>query len=246
MEPKEILDFHRMFFGDLHYGFLLEVVVRTIIVYLYTIMLLRFLGKRSMGQLSTLELAIIISFGSAVGDPMLNVEVPILHGLVVITTIAFLQVGIEYWINQNKKLETFMEGQADCLVKNGLILPDALSRNNLSHEDLYRFLRGKGVEHLGEVKHAFFETSGMISVWCFSKSEIKPGLGILPEEHIDDDAYQQVQDKAEEGGHYSCTACGYTHRLRKGQHFKPCANCGQEGWIKAVVPEQGKDLNKAA
>ncbi len=59
MEPKEILDFHRMFFGDLHYGFLLEVVVRTIIVYLYTILLLRFLGKRSMGQLSTLELSCV-------------------------------------------------------------------------------------------------------------------------------------------------------------------------------------------
>lgn len=244
MEPKEILDFHRMFFGDLHYGFLLEVVVRTIIVYLYTILLLRFLGKRSMGQLSTLELAIIISFGSAVGDPMLNVEVPILYGLVVITTIAFLQIGIEYLINQNKNLETLMEGEADCLVKNGQILTDALSRNNLSHKDLYRFLRGKGVEHLGEVKRAFFETSGMISVWCFSKNEIKPGLGILPEEHIDDEVYLQAQqDKAEESHPYSCTTCAYTDNFRKGQHLEPCANCGQEKWIRATLPEKGKELN---
>jgi len=41
-------------------------------MYAYTVFLLRILGKRGMGQLSMLELAIIISFGSAVGDPILG------------------------------------------------------------------------------------------------------------------------------------------------------------------------------
>ena len=55
-------------------------------MYAYTIFLLRVLGKRGMGQLSTLELAIIISIGSAVGDPMIGVDIPIVHGLLVVTT----------------------------------------------------------------------------------------------------------------------------------------------------------------
>lgn len=166
-------------------------------MYIYTILLLRFLGKRSMGQLSTLELAIIICFGSAVGDPMMGIDIPILHGMVVITTVAFLQVGTEWLINRNKKLEAVMEGRPDCLVKNGMILTTSLERNKLSHEDLFRVLRGKDIEQLGEVKNAFFETSGMISVWCFTDTNIRPGLGIIPEEYIPEEHYRHLRDSVE-------------------------------------------------
>lgn len=234
MEQKEVFDFHRIFFGDLPYSFLLEVVFRTAIMYGYTILLLRFLGKRSMGQLSTLELAIIICFGSAVGDPMMGIDIPILHGIVVITTVALLQMGTEYLINRNKKLEGFMEGRPDCLVEHGLIVNESLEKNNLSHEDLYRFLRGKDIEHLGEIKHAFFETSGLISVWRFSKGDVRPGLGIAPEEHISEQHYHHIHDQCTEDKYYSCTWCGYTHRFKTGEIFRKCNKCGKEEWIGAV------------
>jgi uncharacterized membrane protein YcaP (DUF421 family) len=141
MQDFKIFDFHRMFFGDLPYGFLLEILFRTAIMYVYTILLLRFLGKRSMGQLSTLELAIIICFGSAVGDPMMGKDVPIIHGMVVITTVALLQTAAEWVINRNKRLETLMEGQADALVKDGMIINNSLDKNNEIHADKIRILR---------------------------------------------------------------------------------------------------------
>src|SRR3954470_23634218 len=100
-----VFDFHRIFLGDLPIYFLLEIVFRTLIMYSYTIILLRILGKRGMGQLSTLEVAIIICFGSAVGDPMLGAEVPILHGMVAITVVAFFQIYVERLINKNRKVE---------------------------------------------------------------------------------------------------------------------------------------------
>lgn len=241
MEHKEIFDFHRIFFGDLPYSFLLEVVFRTVIMYAYTILLLRLLGKRSMGQLSTLELAIIICFGSAVGDPMMGADIPITHGLVVITTVALLQVGTEYLINRNKRLEAFMEGRPDCLVLNGMIVVESLDRNNLSHEDLYRFLRGKDIVQLGEIKHAFFETSGLISVWCYSKGDVKPGLGIMPEEHIPKGNFHYKDQKAGEDHFYSCTWCGYTHLFAKHEAFGQCRKCGRVEWIRSVEPRTSKE-----
>lgn len=243
---KQVFDFHRIFFGDFPYSFLLEVVFRTTIMYTYTILLLRFLGKRSMGQLSTLELAIIICFGSAVGDPMMGIDIPIVHGMVVITTVALLQIGTEWIINRNKKLEAFMEGRPDCLVKDGLIVVESLNRNSLSHEDLFRFLRGKDIQHLGEVKNAFFETSGMISVWCYSKPEVKPGLGILPEEHLPESLFRKADDKVGKDAWYSCTNCGYTVAFGKSGHFGKCAFCNEQEWMPAVVPkyEQFKQKQK--
>ena len=87
-------DFHRIFLGDAPTLFLLEIVFRTFIMYCYTVLLLRILGKRGMGQLSMLELAIIISFGSAVGDPMVGAEVPIVYGVVAITFVTIFQISL--------------------------------------------------------------------------------------------------------------------------------------------------------
>src|SRR5689334_11916681 len=144
----EVFDFHRIFVGDAPLTFLLEIVFRTIIMYSYTVVLLRILGKRGMGQLSSLELAIIISFGSAVGDPMVGANTPIVHGMVAITVITFLQIWIERLINRNKKVEALMEGTPNLVVDNGIVKLDCLVKDNLSKEDLFRALRVKDVEHL--------------------------------------------------------------------------------------------------
>src|SRR5687768_736421 len=98
-------DFPRIFFGDAPTLFLLEIVFRTLIMYSYTVFLLRLLGKRGMGQLSMLELAIIISFGSAVGDPMVGYDIPIVHGMLAITVVAIFQILLERFININRKVE---------------------------------------------------------------------------------------------------------------------------------------------
>lgn len=76
----EVFDYKRIFFGDAPILFLAEIVFRTVIMYTYTIFLVRVLGKRGMGQFSGLELVIIICFGSAVGDPMIGADIPIIHG----------------------------------------------------------------------------------------------------------------------------------------------------------------------
>lgn len=236
MHEFETFDFHRIFFGELPYSFLLEIFFRTAIMYIYTILLLRFLGKRSMGQLSTLELAIIICFGSAVGDPMMGKDVPVIHGMVVITTVALLQTAAEWIINRDKRLEAFMEGQADALVKDGMIINKSLDKNNLSHEDLYRFLRSKGIEQLGQVKNAFFETSGLVSVWCYPKHEIMPGLGIHPDQHFPEPEILSARSQHLQEGYYSCRNCGFTQYFPMQQSLRPCPKCEATEWSKSVGP----------
>lgn len=189
-----------------------------------------------MGQLSTLELAIIICFGSAVGDPMMGKDIPITHGLVVITAVALLQIGTEWLINRNRRLEVFMEGRPECLVMDGLIINDSLNRNSLSREDLFRFLRNKDIEHLGQVKNAFFETSGLVSVWCFSKSDTRAGLGILPKEHIEEECHGKTGEKASESLNYSCLCCGYTRFVYRDRSIPMCPNCTGTEWQKSHEP----------
>jgi uncharacterized membrane protein YcaP (DUF421 family) len=235
MEDFKVFDFHRIFIGDLPISFLLEIVFRTVIMYCYTIFLLRILGKRGMGQLSSLELAIIISFGSAVGDPMIGADAPILHGIVAITAVAILQVYLERYINKNKKVEAYLEGQPKLVVLDGLIQWDCMIKENLSKEDLFRSLRLKDVEHLGQVHKALFEISGQVSVMFQHPKNITAGLSILPEDYVSQATTYNNGDAVESERHYSCVDCGHTKFFKSQDVFTLCDKCGKEVWSKAVL-----------
>ncbi len=233
MEEIKVFDLHRIFIGDAPPLFLLEIVFRTLIMYGYTILLLRLLGKREMGQLSMLELAIIIAFGSAVGDPMFYDDVPILHGMAAITTVTLFQRGTEWFINKNKKAEAFLEGKPSLIVENGVIDVRCLDNNNVSKEDLLRSLRQKDIQHLGEVKRAFFETSGKISVMFNDKPDIKPGLTVMPENMLDESAIIKEGGSAAKEGIYCCLRCGHARPLKANETPAACELCEGKEWMEA-------------
>jgi uncharacterized membrane protein YcaP (DUF421 family) len=228
-----VFDFHRIFVGDAPLSYLMEIVFRTLIMYTYTVVLLRILGKRGMGQLSMLELAIIISFGSAVGDPMMGADVPILHGVVAITAVTIFQIGLERLINKNRKVEALLEGTPDLIIEDGVIQWECMIRDNLSREDLFRSLRAKDVEHLGQIQKAFFETSGTVSVFFQPPRKVKPGLTILPEEMIPPETILAPPMKAIKAGVYCCFNCGNTKTMKLEQLFGTCKVCQQDRWIEA-------------
>ena len=80
-------DLQRMFFGMQPPLFYLEIAVRTLVIYAWGLLLLRWLGSRTIGQLSTVEFLLVIALGSAVGDPMFYPDVPVFYGMAVITVV---------------------------------------------------------------------------------------------------------------------------------------------------------------
>jgi uncharacterized membrane protein YcaP (DUF421 family) len=234
MNPDfEVFDLHRIIFGDKPLIFLLEIIFRTLVMYSYSIILIRLLGKRGMGQLSTLELAIIIAFGSAVGDPMVNANMPVLHGMVAITVVTIFQISLERLINKNKRVEALVEGEPNVVVENGVIKWDCLTKDNLSKEDLFRSLRSKDVEHLGQIDKAIFETSGQISVMFKPPKKVKPGLSLLPENKIKPEAIIKAPNPVPEGGLYCCLDCGNLKTLQPEQKVSKCELCGGKEWVEA-------------
>ena len=175
------MEFQRIFFGDLTVALVLEIVLRTVVMYAYTLALIRVLGKRGMGQLSPFEFVIIVALGSAVGDPMFYTDVPIAHGLIVITVVVGLQRALVKATERNPRIERVIESAPVLLVENGRLLSDGLDHENLSEAEVFIGLREQGVEHLGEVRLAYLEPSGKISVFR-EESPADKGRSILPED----------------------------------------------------------------
>ena len=94
-QPVVPFDLVRMFVGSEPALFYLEIVVRTVIVYSYTLLLLRWIGGRSVAQLSMVEFLLVIALGSAVGDALFYPEVPLLHAMAAISLVVLINKGLD-------------------------------------------------------------------------------------------------------------------------------------------------------
>ena len=84
-------DIHKILFGDFTLSIYLEIILRVIIIMVYTILIIRWLGKRVVGGLGSADVLLIVAMGSAVGDAMMYPSVPLSVALTVITLIAAFQ-----------------------------------------------------------------------------------------------------------------------------------------------------------
>lgn len=170
----------RMLVGDFSWEFTLEIVLRTVIMYVYTLAVVRFLGKRGLGHLSPFELVIIVALGSAVGDPMFYADVPLTHGIIVITVVVALQRALEKLTKRSPGVEAVLESRARRLVNAGVVDEEALDSEDLTETELFSALREREVEHLGQVRLAYLEPSGLITVFKVDNPTAK-GRSVLPD-----------------------------------------------------------------
>ena len=164
-ESVQAFDIKRMLVGDLPLLFLVEIFVRTTVIYAYALTLIRWLGSRIVGQLSMVEFFLVIALGSAVGDPMFYHDVPMIHTMVVITVIVLFNRALDFFVFKSSKAGDIIEGKTVELVRNGIIQHQTVGGLKISNQELFQLLRGKGVENVGDVRAAYFEPDGTLSVF---------------------------------------------------------------------------------
>ncbi|HWA51339.1 MAG TPA: YetF domain-containing protein [Dongiaceae bacterium] len=235
-EATHTFDLYRIFIGDHPPVFFLEILFRTVVRYLYVLLVLRLMGKRGMGQLSPFEFTIIIALGSAVGDPMFYPEVPLLHCLAVVTVVVAMTRFVTYLSNRSENVEKFLEGQPCCVVEEGKLHLKAIDSERFSREELFMLLREKGVRQLGQVQRAYLEPSGAVSTFRAPDESCKPGLPVLPPY----DEWTPQKGLAVSGGErragetYACWKCGSTEEASASALSAPCDHCGGDAWVEAT------------
>src|SRR5690606_29633561 len=99
------IDWQSLLLGTEEWIFLLEVIIRSCVMFLTILFSLRILGKQSITQLSIFELGVIIGLGSAAGDPMFYKDVGLLPGMMVFLVVVLLYRLVTYIINRGEKIE---------------------------------------------------------------------------------------------------------------------------------------------
>lgn len=229
-EPIAAFDLGRMFLGDEPPLFMFEIAVRTIIIYVYTLVLIRWIGSRSIAQLSLVEFLLVIALGSAVGDAMFYPDVPLFHCMIVITVVILLDKALSHLVSRHPKLEDAIEGKSVEVVRNGIIDVDALKQTNLGHDELFEQLRLKDVTNLTQVRSAYLETNGMISIFKDPGSVATHGLSIEPPWDVQ--APVKIHTGETFHGAIACSNCATVLQAPIGE-APGCACCGSQLWHKA-------------
>ena len=223
---NEIFEPGRLLINDLPWHFLLEVVVRTLVMFFVLIFTLRLTGKRGVKQLSIFETVLIIALGSAAGDPMFYEDVGLLPAILVFAVVISLYRTVTWLTGKSKRFEDFIEGKTECLVLDGQFAIHAFEKQDLAQDEFFAELRLKSVEHLGQIRYAFLETSGEVSVFFFDETEIKPGLPIIPP------LFNAKSETIAEEAVHACAFCGNTKYLTPG--VATCNRCNKTQWTVAI------------
>jgi len=223
-------DLSRIFFGNVPALFYVEIALRTIVLYLYTLAIIRIFGKRSAGELTVVDVVVIVALGSAVGDPMFYPNVPLVHGILVITLIVGLQRLGLYLANRNKNVDEILKGRPSLVVHNGVFNLEGLDHVGISKREIFQMARQRGYRNLGQIQRMYIETDDKPSIFSFEDDQVRPGLHFEPPWEMDNREMIKAGFLIEEPAVLACTNCGQIAEFNRTGKVSPCPRCQDITW----------------
>ncbi|WP_438025986.1 DUF421 domain-containing protein [Sorangium sp. So ce233] len=215
----------RILLGQTPAAFLLEVLVRTVVIYLILVVSMRLMGRRMAKQVSRNELVALVSLAAAIGPAMQTPDRGLLPTALVALFVVGTQRALAHLSARNRRVEQIAQGDVTTLVADGCPDNRAISRALLSRDRVFAQLRSQGLEHLGQVDRLHLEANGAFSL-VKAKDE-RPGLSILPA--WDEDAHREQQEARDAR---ACSGCGLV--VKRGEEPPACDRCGSSAWARAV------------
>ena len=152
----------------------LELAIRTSVVYLALIFGFRALGRRRMGALQMTDLLLIVLIADGVQSGMAGEYTSLTGAIVVGGTLIGCNWVLDYLSYRFKVVQRLLEPAELKLVEHGRIVRRNLHREYITEDELRSQLRAQGVEDLSEVKEACLEPDGELSVMKYQDGEERP------------------------------------------------------------------------
>lgn len=142
----------------------METVLRILIIYLFVMIGLRVLGKREFGQLSPLELVMLLLIPEIASQSLVREDYSLTNALLGLSTLFTLQFLTSALMHRSKRAEELMVGVPTVLVQHGRLVEENLNRERVSPDEVFAEMRKSGVDRLEQVRWAVLETDGKIAV----------------------------------------------------------------------------------
>jgi uncharacterized membrane protein YcaP (DUF421 family) len=143
---------------------MLEFTLRVAGMYFLALIMIRFLGKRALGELGPFDFVVMTGVGDTVISVALDRSMPYYEGIIVLATLALLEYMMGYIGLKSGRLSNLITGVPVVLIDNGKIIRKNLAREKFNVDDLLQELRKKGVRNILDVDKGILESCGGFSV----------------------------------------------------------------------------------
>ena len=151
---------------------LLQIVLRTGVIYLLVLIGVRLSGKREVGQMTPFDLTLLLLLSNSVQNAMTGPDTSLLGGAVAASTLLIVNYLVANVSGSNRRVRRLVEGEPSLLVHDGKVIDSHMAREHVSMDELNRALREHGISSCDQVALAVLEVDGSIS--CLKYDEIKP------------------------------------------------------------------------
>ncbi|HUC28453.1 MAG TPA: YetF domain-containing protein [Candidatus Acidoferrum sp.] len=151
---------------------LLQIVLRTGVIYLLVLIGVRLSGKREVGQMTPFDLTLLLLLSNSVQNAMTGPDTSLMGGAVAAGTLLILNYLVADLSGANRRFRRWIQGEPSLLVHDGKPIEAHMAREHVSMDELHRALREHGINSCDQVALAVLEVDGSIS--CLKYDEIKP------------------------------------------------------------------------
>jgi uncharacterized membrane protein YcaP (DUF421 family) len=141
----------------------MDLAIRSVVLYGFVFFLTRVVGRRELSSLQPFDLILLIVLGDSIQQGLTQDDYSVIGALIVVGTIATLQVVTSYLSYRLPRLRPVLDGNPIVVVEDGKPIEKNLHRERLSLEDLMEEARQQQIASLDEIQWAVLETSGTIS-----------------------------------------------------------------------------------
>lgn len=145
--------------------------LRTILLYLTMIVVIRVMGKRQIGQMEPSEFVVTMMIANLATIPMEDDGIALFSGLVPICVILGTELVLSFLNLKSSRIRKLLCGKPVILIENGKVLQQNLRKTRISLDELTGHLREKDVLDLKSVQYAILETNGNLSVFPYPKEQ---------------------------------------------------------------------------
>ena len=143
---------------------MLKIILRTLIIYILLLTVMRLMGKRQLGELEPSEIITTFLFSEIATTPITNPESNIWHAILPIIIIASLEILLSFSVLKIPLLKKILTGRPSVIIQRGKINKEEMKRARLTLDELISGIRQGGIFNISEVDYAILEENGRLTV----------------------------------------------------------------------------------
>ena len=151
---------------------LLQIALRTGVIYLLVLIGVRLSGKREVGQMTPFDLTLLLLLSNSVQNAMTGPDTSLMGGAIAAGTLLILNYLVAELSGVNRRFRRVIQGQPTLLIHDGEAIESHMAKEHVSFDELHRALREHGISTIKQTALAVLEVDGSIS--CLKYDEIKP------------------------------------------------------------------------